>query len=197
MPKAIVATITMSSDETNAAWLRARTCGSSPHGKRAPSARPLELPGELLRRRPAGGVDDARPRLLRKQRLQLLRDAVARSDMVADVRPVEAGEDQPVFGDAELDEDIGARLPVRGRGEGEAGHARETLQQRPQQPVIRPEIVAPFRDAMRFVDRDQRERHVLQQLAEAVARCPFRRRIEEVELAGAEAADGLLAIVVG
>ena len=30
IPKATVATITMSSDATNADWLRARTCGSSP-----------------------------------------------------------------------------------------------------------------------------------------------------------------------
>ena len=61
-------------------------------------------------------VDDPGPRLLRHQRLELGADAVARTDVVADVGPVEAGDDQPVFIDAELDEDVGAGLAIGGRG---------------------------------------------------------------------------------
>ena len=82
-------------------------------------------------------------------------DAVARADMVADVGPVEAGDDQPVLRNAELDEDVRAGARVRGRGQREPRHVREGVEQRQQQPVIGPEIVAPFADAMRLVDRDQ------------------------------------------
>ena len=70
-----------------------------------------ELLGELLGLVAARRIDDARPRLLGEQRLELARDAVARADMVADIGPVEAGDDQAVLGNAELDEDVRAGAP--------------------------------------------------------------------------------------
>ena len=44
-------------------------------------------------------VNDPGSRLLREQRLQLAAEPVARPDMVTDVGPVEAGDDQPVLRD--------------------------------------------------------------------------------------------------
>ena len=61
-----------------------------------------QLLGQTLRLVAAGDIDDSRPRLLGDQRLELLGDAVARADVVAYVGPVEAGQDQPVFRNAEL-----------------------------------------------------------------------------------------------
>ena len=129
------------------------------HDRAAPAARPAELLGELLGLVAAGRIDDARPRLLGEQRLELRGDAVARADMVADVGPVEAGDDQPVLRDAELDEDVGAGARVGGRGQRQPRHVGEGVEQGQEQPVIGPEIMAPFGDAMRLVDRDQRQRH--------------------------------------
>src|SRR3546814_2695654 len=60
-----------------------------------------ELLGQLLGLVTAGRVDDARPMLLAEQSLQLLRDAVARPNVVADIGPVESGDDQAVGRDAE------------------------------------------------------------------------------------------------
>ena len=115
-----------------------------------------ELGGDRLRLVAARHIDDARPGLLGEQGLELGRHPVARTDMVADVRPVEAGDDQAVRGDAELREDVGLRARVGGGGEREPRHLRKGVEQRPEQPVVRPEVVPPFADAMRLVDRDQR-----------------------------------------
>ena len=60
--------------------------------------------------------DTPRARLSGQNRLQLPTDAVARTNVVADVRPVEPGDDQPVTGDAELGEDVRLGSPVGGRG---------------------------------------------------------------------------------
>ena len=99
--------------------------------------------------------------------------------------------------DAELAGDVVAGALVGGGGQREARHLRKSLEQRQQQPVIGPEIMAPFADAMRLVDRDQRQRDARDQAAEALARRTLRRDVEEVEIAGAQALDRLGAVVVG
>ena len=90
--------------------------------------------------------------------MQLLADPVARADVIADVGPVEAGDDQPVRRDSELGEDVGAGARVGGRGQREPRHLGMVVEQRPQLAIVGPEVVAPFADAMRLVDRDQRQR---------------------------------------
>ena len=117
------------------------------------------------------------------QRLDLLRRPVARADMVADVGPVEAGDDQPVFGNAELDEDVGARALVGGRGQRQPRHFAMLVEQRQQQAVVGPEIMAPFGNAMRLVDREQGDVGFLQQPRETLGRRPLGRDVEQVELA--------------
>ena len=156
-----------------------------------------ELLGQLLRFVAARHVDDPRPRLLRHQRLQLRADAVARADVVADVGPVEAGDDEAVVRNAELDEYVLARRLVGRGGESEARHVGKGVEQGTQQAVVGPKIVTPFGHAMGLVDSDQRERRALGQAAEAVGARPLGGDIEEVELAPAEPRQRLLAVAVG
>ena len=95
-----------------------------------------------------------------------------------------------------------ARMSARVRASAVAvsasrGTSRMRVEQRPQQAIIGAEVVAPFADAMRFVDRDQRQRHAVEQPAETVGRRPLRRDIEQVELARAKPLDGRVAVAVG
>jgi hypothetical protein len=125
------------------------------------------------------------------------RNAVARTHVIADVRPVEAGDDQTVSRDAELDENVLARAPVRRGRERQPRDGGKGVEQRPQQPVIGPEIMPPFGNAMRLVDRHQRQRYAPDQVPERVARRPFGRHVDEVELAPLQPRHRLLAIAVG
>ena len=54
---------------------------------------------------------------------QLLHRVDLGRDLVADVRPVETGDHHAVLGDAELVEDVGAGLDVRGGGQRDPRHA--------------------------------------------------------------------------
>ena len=155
-----------------------------------------ELIRQLLHPVARGRIDDARPGLLGKQGLQLAQRVVARGDAVADIGPVEPGDDEALIRDAELGEDIGAGVAVCRGGERKARDIRETVEQRAEQAVVGPEIVAPFGNAMRFIDREQRERRAGQQFAEMRLAGAFGGDIEQIELAGAEALDGRLAVHV-
>ena len=106
--------------------------------------------------------------------------------MVADVGPVEAGDDQPVLGNAELDEDVGARALVGGGGQRQPRHLAMLVEQGQQQPIVGPEIMAPFGNAMRLVDREQGDVGFLQQPLERLGRRPLGRDVEQVELAVAQ-----------
>ena len=71
------------------------------------------------------------------------------------------------------------------------------VEQAPELAIIGTEIVAPFADAMRFVDRDQRQVDAVDQPPERLAGRAFRRDVEQVELAVLEPLDRLLAVGVG
>ena len=88
------------------------------------------------------------------------------ADRIADIGPVEARHDQPILRNAELREDIGAGMRVRRRGQRQPRHVREGIHQRREQAIIGAEIVPPFADAMRLVDREQAELRAAQQFAE-------------------------------
>ena len=77
------------------------------------------------------------------------------------------------------------------------GTSTLSIEQRPELAVVRAEIVAPLADAMRLVDRDEREVPAADQAAEGFASGAFWSDIEQVELAGLEPLDSLFAIVVG
>ena len=156
-----------------------------------------KLLGDPFRLVAARGIDDARARLAGEQRFQLRIQTVARADVVADVRTVEAGDDQPVLGNAELRQDVGSRPRVGGCGQREPRHVGIVVEQRAELAIIGPEIVAPFADAMRFVDGDQRQVHAADQTAEGFARRTLRRDVQQVQFAGLEPLDGLFAVGIG
>ncbi len=79
-------------------------------------------------------------------------------DRVADVRAVEARHEDPRVVEREALDDLGARLRIGGGGERDARHVREALVQQRKLQVLGPEVVAPLRDAVRLVDREQRDR---------------------------------------
>ena len=76
-------------------------------------------------------------------------------DGVADVRAVEAGEEDAGFAQAEAGEDLVPRRLVGGGGQRDARDGRVALVQGRELQVLGPEVVAPLRDAMRFVDGEQ------------------------------------------
>ena len=117
--------------------------------------------------------------------------------MVADVRSVEAGDDESVGRNAELGQDVGAGACVSGCGEREPRHIGIVIEQGPELAIIGPEIVTPFADAMRFIDRDQREVHAADQPPERVARRALRSDVEQIERAALQPLGSLLAIRVG
>ena len=53
------------------------------------------------------------------------------------------------------------------------------LAQRAQLPVLRPELVAPLRNAMRFVDGEEGDRNALQPADGVLPRQPLRRKIQQ------------------
>ena len=79
---------------------------------------------------------------------------------------------------------------IGGRGQRDARHGGKTLVQQRQLQVFGPEIVAPLRDAMRLVDREQRELRAVQQIEAARGGQPLGRDVEHVELAGEQRALG-------
>ena len=117
--------------------------------------------------------------------------------MISNVRPVEAGDDQSVLRDAELREYIFTSAFVGCRRQSEAGHVGVLVQQRAQLTIVGPKVVAPFADAMRFVDRDEGQVHPPDQATEGFGVGPLRSNVEQVELAVRQALDGCVAVAVG
>ena len=87
-------------------------------------------------------------------------------DGVADVRPVEAADEDARVAELEALDDVGARQRVGGRGEGDPRHVGEALVQQRQLEVVLAEVVAPLADAVRLVDREHRQQAALVQRLE-------------------------------
>ena len=153
-----------------------------------------QLVGQLLHLLAGRRIDDAGAGLLGHQRGQLTHRVVAVADGVADVGPVKPGNDQAVSGNPQLRQHIGAGLGIGGGGQGQARDVRKRVHQRPQRAIVRAEIVAPFGHAVRFVDGEQADGSLAQQLAEMALAGAFGRDVEQVQLARAEPVDGLLAV---
>ena len=162
-------------------WLHAGMIGA--HGPPAPPQRF----GELLRRGAGLGIDDAGTGIGGDEVRQLAGQAIARMDGIADIGPVEAGDDEAVARDAELDEDILARVRVRGGGERQARDIGKFVQQRAQQAIVGAKIMAPFGHAMGFVDGEEGDLRRAQQVAEIFLTGAFGRDIEQIEIAIAQA----------
>ena len=119
---------------------------------------------------------------------QLLARVVLLDDGVADVRAVEAGQEDARFAQAQALQHLVLRRPVGGGGERDARHPRVAFVQRRQLQVFRAEIVPPLRHAVRFVDGEQGELAGFAEGVEhgqgAVEHQPFGGDVDEVELAG-------------
>ena len=82
-------------------------------------------------------------------------------DGVSDIRPVETGDEGFAVLEPQALDDVAARGRVGRGGERKTRYMGELLGQRAKLHIFGPEIVAPLRDAMRFVDGEQRERRLL------------------------------------
>ena len=76
--------------------------------------------------------------------------------------------------------DISPCVWICGGGQRNQRHAREMIAQFSQGRVFRTEIVTPMRDAVRFIDGKQGDRHLLEQCQRTVLNQAFRRDVEQV-----------------
>ena len=104
-------------------------------------------------------------------------------DLISDVRSIEACHELRRVGEPEAADDFLSRQFIGGRGQRDAGNIRKTLGDRRKADIFRAEIVAPLRHAMRFVDREQRDLGAREQRQAARRQQPFRRDIEQIEIA--------------
>ena len=126
---------------------------------------------------------------------QLTARIVAFDDGVTDVRPVEAGDELRRTGKAEAVDDLLPGRGVGGRRQGDARHLRVTLVQGRKLDVLGAEIVPPLRDTVRLVDGEEGDPsfaiEAVEEAEEALAEQALGCHIDEVELAGKQAALGL------
>ena len=109
-----------------------------------------------------------------------------RHDAVLDVGAVEARHEVTGVLQVQPVRDLGVgRLGGR-RGQRDAGHVGPSLVQRGQGEVVGPEVVPPLGHAVRLVDGEQRDRAAVEQPQRGLDAQPFRRQVEQVQLAGEE-----------
>jgi hypothetical protein len=151
-------------------------------GLDALAAQPLRRRLDLDARQ---AVDDAGlVRMLAPDEGQQLRLRILlRHDAVADVRPVEAGDEDAAVLQLQPLGDVAPGRAVGGGGQGDARHAGIARCQRVQLQVFRAEVVAPLRHAMRLVDREQGQLAVVEHVEQPVGQQPLGRDIQQVELA--------------
>ena len=119
---------------------------------------------------------------------QLRARIVLVDDRVADVGPVEARHEHARVGERQPVDDLGAREGIGGGGERDARHRGIALVQQRQAEVLGPEIVAPLRNAVRLVDREQGDARAIEELEAAGREEPLGRDVEKIELARGERA---------
>ena len=167
MPKAMVATTTTASPERKRAaaarFWSARQAGMEGDGGDALAVQPR---GDAFGLGAAAAIDDAG--------LAAYGGAAARSNCAVSLTFASAAMCR--FGrwklavktaaslHAQRGQDVDAGARIGGRGQRDARHAGETLRQAGEFAVFRAELVAPLADAMRLVDREQRDVPALQPL---------------------------------
>ena len=78
----------------------------------------------------------------------------------------------------QLRANVRLRFEVGRRGDGHARHAGEAIRELAERAIVRPEIVAPLADAVRFVDGNQRDRALFEEIEEALREQSFGRDVE-------------------
>ena len=100
----------------------------------------------------AQDVNSTDPHLLAQNMFNAVASGLTPSQPLAVV--VEAGDEDTRLFQLQAGDDLGARKLVGRGGEGDARHARKPLVQHRELDILRPEIVAPLRDTMGFVDHN-------------------------------------------
>ena len=133
-----------------------------------------------------GRVDDgalsgigAQPRQEQRQ----MRVAVALAHYIAQISAVEAGDVLMGVAQLQLFEDIVPHAAGGAGGEGGDGLVREVLAERTELAVFGAELVAPFGDAVGFVDGEEGQRNPPQPTDGIGAGQAFRRKVEQAESA--------------
>ena len=133
---------------------------------------------------PETGVPDASGALAAHEVEQLPAHLELGADAVLDVGPVEARHEVPGAVERETRRDLAMRgLGGRG-GEGDARHVGPALGELGEREVVGAEVVAPLRDAVRLVDREQGDAAALEEPLGGLGVEPLGRDVEQVELAG-------------
>ncbi len=99
------------------------------------------------------------------------------------VGPIEPVDEHRRPAAEQLCHNIGARSGIGRRGERDRLHAAEVGLHRAERRVFGAKIVAPLRNAMRLVDRQQRNLGALEELERLGSHQPFGRDIDETQLA--------------
>ena len=104
-------------------------------------------------------------------------------DRIREVGPVETGDEHIGVTETELVADV-LPYPLRGSGrKGDDRHVRELSPEGAQIPVVGTELVAPLRDAMGLVDRDQAYYYGVKEAAKRRRGQPFGRGIQHLQIA--------------
>src|SRR5690348_2787880 len=123
--------------------------------------------------------------LLADEPQELTPGIVLLGDAVADVGPVEAGDEYLELKQVEPLDHLLAGGDIRGRRERNARHAPIAVRQHRELQVFRPEVVSPLRDAVRLVDGEERHGATVEKGQAALREQSLRRDVEQVELTGA------------
>ena len=104
-------------------------------------------------------------------------------DGIANVRTIEARDEDTRVVERQARSDFGARLRIGGGSQRDPRHAWKPFVQHGQLKILGPEIVTPLGDAMRFIDRKQSNLDLLKQSETAWCGQPLGRHIQQIELA--------------
>ena len=162
MPKALVATTVSALPVMNRSWAAVRCSREAPRDRRRPTgaARAQEL-ADHLAALPARRVHDRRPGVAGEdlgQRGELVGIAAGVEGGVAQVGPVEAGDELGRVAEIELIGDIAADDVGRGCRQRDASGAAELAAGLADLRVVGPEVVPPLADAVGLIDRQKRGR---------------------------------------
>ena len=126
--------------------------------------------------------------LLLDKAQQLLLGLVLFDDVIGQVRPVKAGQEDPRLFQPQVMADLLAGIRVGGGGQGNARHVRKAIGQYAEFPVFRTEVVSPLADAMRFVNGEQADFHRRDPVEKARAEQAFRCDVQQFQRAGTRGA---------
>ena len=112
-----------------------------------------------------------------------------------EVRAIKRGDKALGVFELQLRANIRLRFEVGRSGDGHARHAGEAVGELAKRAIVRPEVVAPLADAVRFVDGDERDRALFEEIEKALREQTFGRDVEQIESAFARGVQCLAARV--